>query len=381
MIREILRRIHAKEGNIIKIGILTASRTNNNGTDLQALAMQMMLNTIGVDAEIIDYKCKKLERSHKICPHLSTRDILKIPLRIFNNYTHYNFRKNNFKLSDKSYTEKNISKIEYDIIIVGSDQIWNLDITGYDINFFLPFDMKQAKKYSYAASLGKTDLQIIEDNYSISNYLKDFQGVSVREKSGVKALAEIGIQARHDLDPILMVDNKHWLKIIDKHYKKKKPYVLLYLVEHNAEIISRTKKFAKKHNLDVLMISQTLKIIEGVTIKRFVSIEKWITYMSNAELIITNSYHGLSFAIALEKSFRLVKLNKIIQRNTRMMGLLNDLGLEEFVADRMEFLGMTKPNWRKVNVLLSKRRLESSSYLSTIFSKIIAERISDRCTR
>ena len=158
----------------MRTGILTAARTNNNGTDLQALAMQRMLNMIGVDSEIINYKCKKLERSHAICLHLTIRDVLKIPFRVFNNYKHYTFRRSNFKVSDIIYTEKNISNLEYDIVIVGSDQIWNLDITGNDLNFFLPFFMKETKKYSYAASLGKIDLKIVENKFSISNYLKKF---------------------------------------------------------------------------------------------------------------------------------------------------------------------------------------------------------------
>lgn len=353
----------------MKAGILTAARTNNNGTDLQALAMQRMLFSIGIDAELINYKCEKLERSHSICLNFTIRDILKIPIRIFKNYKHYVFRKKYFKPSDRLYTQKDISNVDYDVIIVGSDQIWNLDITGNDINFFLPFYMKQTKKYSYAASLGKTNIKKFEDNFNISKYLKDFQKVSVREESGVKALAEIGIQARHDLDPILMVDNSYWSTVMERNYKKKKPYILLYTVEQNLEMVMRTKKLAKKNNLDIIMISDGLKPIKGVAIKRFVSVEKWLTYMSNAELIVTNSYHGLSFAIALEKNFRLIKLNKLSERNTRMLGLLKDLGLEDYVADNMEILEMNEPNWRKVNDKISKLRKNSLTYLESIFYK------------
>ena len=189
------------------------------------------------------------------------------------------------------------------------------------------------------------------------------------EASGVKALEEIGISARHDLDPILMVDKKYWFEIMDRNQIKKKPYILLYLVEENSELISQVKKFAKKNNMDIMMIAQGLKPIQGVNIKRFVSVGRWISYMNSAELIVTNSYHALSFAIALEKNFRLVKLNKILESNTRMLGLLNELELGEYVADKMETLGVDEPNWKNVNSILSKRRINSFSYLASIFNK------------
>lgn len=51
----------------MKIGILTASRTDNHGTDLQALAMQNLFRRMGAeDVEIIDYICKKIDTSTRI---------------------------------------------------------------------------------------------------------------------------------------------------------------------------------------------------------------------------------------------------------------------------------------------------------------------------
>ena len=62
----------------------------------------------------------------------------------------------------------------YDAVVVGSDQIWNLDITGNDFNFFLPFD--GIKKYSYAASIGKKD---IKQKLKYANKNRDLSGVKI----------------------------------------------------------------------------------------------------------------------------------------------------------------------------------------------------------
>ena len=50
----------------MRIGILTASRSDNNGTDLQALAMLSIFRKTGNAVELINYKCEKLENSRKI---------------------------------------------------------------------------------------------------------------------------------------------------------------------------------------------------------------------------------------------------------------------------------------------------------------------------
>ena len=51
----------------MRIGILTASRTDNNGTDLQALAMLNLFRRMGADnVELVDYECEKLESSKNL---------------------------------------------------------------------------------------------------------------------------------------------------------------------------------------------------------------------------------------------------------------------------------------------------------------------------
>lgn len=345
----------------MKIGILTAARTNNNGTDLQALAMQYSFSQFCDSVEIINYKCDRLENSHKIIPSLSIKNIVMIPIRIYNNISHHLFRKS-LNFSKQTYDKNSIDSINYDKVVVGSDQIWNLNITGNDLNFFLPFEFG-GKKYSYAASLGKTNICKWQDKYNLKSYLKSFEKISVREYSGVTALDEIGVSSQWNLDPLLLVNSEIW-KTKCKITQPKKPYVFVYDVESNAKALHYAQKYAKENNLELVVYSCRIKPIKGARVIRFLSINKFLSLINNAKMVITNSYHGLSMAINFNKNFRAFKLSNSIQSNSRMLNLLENLDLNDFLITNEE--KNESPNWGNVNAKLSKLRETSFDYIKEI---------------
>lgn len=345
-----------------KIGILTASRTNNIGTDLQAYAMQSIFSKYA-EAEIIDYTCDQLEKSHSILPDLSIKKIYKAPYRIFKNIAHYMFRKKAFRYSPNSYSRTNFGTIgdRYDAIVVGSDQVWNLNITGFDTNFFLPNRTITADKYSYAASLGVLDITLWEKEYSLSSCLKQFKKVTVRESSGVVALEQIGVDAKEILDPILVADINLWERFKSRAIRK--PYILIYQVNTPINMCADVIEYAKKNGLEIIRISEPTRFNRNVKTKSYVTMEKWISLVQNAELIITDSYHGLSFSIANNKNFRLLPLPST-EANTRSLCLINKLNLSDFIYSRLDFT--KEPNWSKVNTMLSYMRQDAVDYIMEI---------------
>lgn len=52
--------------NYMKIGIITILKVNNYGAELQAYALQRVLNLLGYDAEIIDYLFYKNPQHKKL---------------------------------------------------------------------------------------------------------------------------------------------------------------------------------------------------------------------------------------------------------------------------------------------------------------------------
>lgn len=347
----------------MKIGILTASRTDNNGTDLQAMAMLNLFNRIGAkDVELIDYECEKLESSKHLLNIRSLRSIVYYPLTLCLHYKHKLFRQKYFRKSLNKYNKETIISAKYDKIVVGSDQIWNLSITGDDLTFFLPFNIPGMKKYSYAASIGRDDIQSWEIEYQLSNRLRDFQTVSVREESAVKTLASIGIDARYDLDPILMGSIEDWRLFIKNNRKKK--YVLLYFLDSSPAWLD-AKRYAHSKGFEVINICTTLKCYSGIKTHRCVGIEEWLNFVANAEIIYTSSYHCVSFAILFNKPFCLVPKESSIQSNSRMLDLVRRLALDKCVYSESYDHSMVI-NWSLVNEKLKYLRTSSEQYVKTI---------------
>lgn len=346
----------------MRIGILTASRTDNNGTDLQALAMQNLFQKLGCpNVELINYVCENIDCEH--IQKLSIRNIIFWPLRYYIHRNHMSFRKCFFCKSSLIFYKSNLHQVEYDVIVVGSDQIWNLDLTGGDMSFYLPFSTK-AKKYSYAASLGSAKIEKWNRKYNIKSLLQAFDGISLRETSGVDSLFKIGISSRHDLDPILMGDPEDWKGFTTPAIKKN--YILLYLVEPSQLAIDYARKISKEKGWKIFMCNPPVKPVKGVTRLFFVGVGKWLNLLANANMVITNSYHGLSFSILFQREFRLCKLQDEMNNN-RMRDLLEELSLTDRVLDREDKI--YKPiNWNDINNTLSSLKKDSNYYIKSILN-------------
>ncbi|MBQ4153924.1 MAG: polysaccharide pyruvyl transferase family protein [Clostridia bacterium] len=348
----------------MKIGILTAARTNNNGTDLQAFAMQNIFSRFCNNVEVINYKCDKLENSRKVLPSISVKNIVKIPIKMYKNISHSLFRKRYINYSLRYYDKKSLKDTNYDRFVVGSDQIWNLDITGNDLNFFLPFK-SCGKKYSYAASLGKTDIVAWQNKYDLGGLLEDFEEISLREQSGVQAMEKIGVIAKNHLDPLLMVSSEKWKKMC-KGRRFETPYVFVYTAQSNDKALKFAREYAKKHNMKVYMYNDGVRPFKGIKSLRFLSVNGFLNVLNNAELIVTNSYHGLSLAINLHKNFRVFALENHPQSNSRMLDLLEKLHLENYIIQDNYILNEQLPPWEDVEKKLKPLRDSSCEYIKEI---------------
>ena len=352
----------------MRVGILTASRTNNNGTDLQTAAMYRLLKKTGHDVEVIDYACKKLDGSRRLLRKKNLISFVRLPWKIYDHLSREKFRRHAFVKSPETYYPENLNLDRYDAVVVGSDQIWNLDITGGDVNFFLPENTGNMKRIAYAPSLGKTDIRHWEQQYSLKEKLDRFAGVSVRESSGVDALAQIGVQARHDLDPLLCMDRSQWEDLAAKP-KKKKKYAVLYLVGGGQAAEREICAYAKKNGCRIIKFGPLQKPTKGMRTRSFVSLPQWIRLMADAEMVFTNSYHGLSTAIALNTNVRVFPLEEV-QANARALSLLRMLQMEAYFMDSADRPADNAcPDWDKVNKILVQKRRESESYLRQMLSE------------
>ena len=141
--------------------------------------------------------------------------------------------------------------------------------------------MKGKYKIAYAASRGPV-VELEEDKRkTFIEYISQFQNISIREKSFGEYIKRIsGIETTHVLDPVLLHDKSFYEPIIQRP-KRKKGYVLLYVVMESAiPLIELAVDFAKEHDLEVIELSENLadaKIPAGTRHKVVydIGIEEW----------------------------------------------------------------------------------------------------------
>ena len=304
----------------------------NYGSALQCFALQQYLKDRGHEpAHLRDYRANPkyiLERFKNIkYPKLFFKKA-KAQIKL------QKFIKNNITLSENWYlSDKGLRKRCPDVAchIVGSDQIWH-NANSFRYLTYVP-DSKL--KLSYAASFGSST---IPENMAqtIQPYLKRFDGITVREASGVKIIKDMGLEATHVLDPTLLID-------LDRYPVKeteKKNYCFCYFL-NLSKIDDVPFKYIKEYssaNSKKLIITAPLNyplfLNEDL---RFPEVEEWLGLYKNADCIFTNTYHGLLFCIIFKKQFLFcMQKGNLSRENERFNSLFEMLELTDRIIDETD---------------------------------------------
>lgn len=355
---------------INKIGILTFHRASNYGATLQAYALQTILKRYIDTVHIIDYRCSEVEYSHNP-RYILRRNRIKVAIIRINQKIHkYRvfsmFRKRKFDLSSPVYRMPTMEfASNYDIFIVGSDQVWNKEFSGMDSVFLLNFaDDKQ--KYSYACSFGFTEFPEGTKDIFLK-YLSRFKTVSVREKSAKILLEQqLGIKARVDLDPTLLLAPEDWSQFLAS-YDYGKPYILVYTVQTPVNLLNVVRQFSKITGIEVIYLNNEHRANKDLKHIRFATPEQFVGLFSGAEYIFTNSFHGTAFSIIFKKKFY-VELDTLKSKNSRSADLLETCGIESRIIKGRDIdsLDTETIDWISVNQKLDFIRDNSLNYLRSI---------------
>jgi len=333
----------------VKIGILTFCNAYNLGAALQAFSLQKKMEELGNQVELIDYRCPAIEKMHQ--PHPVLQRGLTLKARIYNllfNLT-YPSRKKQFQRFQQemkrshSYTRGNIAETngKYDLFITGSDQVFNLKLTGNDSTYFLDF-VTNGKKASYAPSLGPF---IPEQKERYREWLGSFDALSVREKSSAEQLQrELGIHAEVMPDPVFLHSKEAWRELLGIQEKRGEKYVLIYALLEKPELYAIANKVAKEKKLKIYVITKLLKPRgKADRVLRDVGPKDFVELISNAEYVVTNSFHGTAFSLIFEKPF-----TTLLPENApeRIEDLLQDMKLEQRATHSSRDVDVTSINYQ-----------------------------------
>ena len=323
-----------------KIGILTFHRALNVGACIQAFALNRFFKkNKKIDVEIIDYINKnfKKQRLHSY----EGNNIIK-RIGAFFLYGRSTRKKRilfdvfiqRSAISKKKYNEKNIhlTSLQYDCIIVGSDQVFNPTPSKGDSNYLLSFVTDSEKKYSFAASIGINEL---DENLIClyKKYLNDFKVLSIRENTGVELLKKIGISSRirQDIDPTFLFDINEWKQLIN-YVNKNKTFIFIYEIFYDEVLLDKAIEYSKKYGVEIYSNVQYKTQNNSNKVINIIQCEpqEWLECMIGATTVFTNSFHGVAFSINFEKHFFVNKTKNEYSCaiNSRITDLLDktDLG-------------------------------------------------------
>ena len=365
-----------------KIGIITFHNSYNCGSMLQAFALQQVINRLtGRKSEIVDFSNEGQQKLYSVRqPNDSLKNVIKNIIlapwfkRIARNYESYErFKKNNFRLSNfPIHKSADLSDADYDIVVAGSDQVWNITIEDGDDAYFLPW-VKLAKKVAYAPSFGAKNIaDFADDPIRYAKYLKDFSCLSIRERNGVEWLQKLtGRSAELLLDPTLLLKQDDYAKIESHELKLPLRYIFYYSPGYSRDINKLVHKISQKYNLPVIAFNTKTFYIKGMQFSGFKlpKIEKpsrYLQLIKNAEMIITTSFHGTVFSTIYRKKFWTVKNGGMFGSDDRVKTLMYLLDLE----DRMipiefddGFNYLKEKNYNKYEHLLEKEQERAYTYL------------------
>lgn len=317
-----------------KIGILTFQRTVNYGAQFQSYALQQYLLSQNRDVEVIQYSSpalEKAERPPKLWQVRTVKDFIKFfkcnPYHVRRWEAFEAFRREHMKLSAPMNRQALLeAKDCYGAFIVGSDQVWNWDITNRDSTYFLDFEPDAKKKFSYAASFGGAVSEA--DLPEIRALLSSFRYLNLREKSALPYVRGLPGKTNVVIDPTFLLSRQEWLDSLHIPEKKpEKPYVFAYMLEENQENMSKLYALAKQKQLEIIHVREGFRDWPGITSVRDCAPADFLTLLCNADYVMTGSFHGLCLSIIFQKQFFYI-LNHMHERNQRLMDLLTMLHLE-----------------------------------------------------
>lgn len=341
----------------MRIGILTFHRAVNYGAVLQAYALRMYLSSRGHDVFVIDYVPDFLSKEYSFFkkPRRNfflniNRYLLPIPFRIFLNkrLRLYDFR------SDEDLGEN------FDCLVCGSDQIWNHVITkGTNWRYFLK-DIKCSKKISYAASMSDIPL-LASDSREIARCLKDFNFIGVRESFAAEHLKNLfNIGSKIVLDPVFLYDFE---SIAPPSIFK--DYIIVFSFQRNDHLSHYIRDLKRRLSIPVIALGVPFQE-EADTNKVCVSPEAWLGWIKHARLVLTDSFHCISFSIKFQRSFYYIKR---LDRNNRVLELLIALGIENNVLDGSQTLdSLGYVDYESVNSKLEALVNDSKLFLEKALS-------------
>ena len=210
----------------------------------------------------------------------------------------------------EEYIEHSKFNKYFDKFLVGCDTLWHFPLVKQvPTFFFLDFADKEKEKISYASSFGRGFEAPEFIRKRAKACLQSFKSVSVRENTAINLCNSLfNVIPTQVADPVFLLNKNDYDDISDASRTPNTKYIVSYILDPNEDkknaILMYEKKFGVKcvNIVDPLREELIAKKLELDVIKN-ISVENWLHLFSNAEFVITDSFHGLCFSLIFKKQF------------------------------------------------------------------------------
>lgn len=366
----------------MKIGVITIENVNNYGAELQATATIKVLQDMGYDAEIINYcyyKNWNFKDTQMSAPFVSMsakgRLMYRVKYRLVNWFVSEvlsrffptirrrilrfdDFHKINTKMSKRYLSMPDLyqAKMDYDVYVVGSDQVWNPSASSSIEPYFLTFAPKEAKKISYASSFGVSNIpDSLYEKYK--ELLSNIDYLSVREQAGVSLVKALtGKEATCVLDPTLLLNREQWGNIMLAYPHMPSRYILVYQLLPSETLPSLAMRIGEEKKCPVYYLAKRAYAVnapKGMRLIKDAGPAEFLWLIKNASCVVTNSFHGTAFSVNFGTPFYAV-LKPSRGGNARITSLLTSVNL----MDRIVYEGDAMPAFSAFDADLVQREIQ-----------------------
>lgn len=374
----------------MKLGIFTQPLYNNYGGLLQCFALQTVLKRIGHDAVVVRRERDRFNKPFILKFKNFAKNIIRVCIgrRWVKNITQeqWNFisqHTQNFvnkyiqsktpRLITNSQLKEYISKNHFDGYVVGSDQVWRPRYSPCITNYFLDFaENADVRRVAYAASFGVDEWEFSADiTPRCAQLAQKFDAVSVREASAVGLCNQyLGVDALHVLDPTMLLEKEDYIAVVEAEKEPKSAGNLFcYVLDKAAEKDEAIARVADSLHLQPFTCMPSLNasfenLKKDIDACVFPPVTRWLRGFMDADMVITDSFHGCAFSIIFNKPFWVI--GNVARGMARFHSLLSIFGLESRLLDvnNLTNVDWQSPiDWDKVNAIKHDWQAKSKEFL------------------
>lgn len=335
-----------------KVAVVNRTNLKNFGSVLQVYALCEVVKKLGYESEVV-WQSGNMSRNFDVRPNKLIKTGIKLLmhpslaisiLKMVKEARKVIIEPEKVRLFDE-FVKKNIKQTlyapdkiggvaasnEYSKFICGSDQVWSTTTLYPDPMMYLRF-APRSKRVAYAPSLGR-DYIPSYNKKTIKKYINDIDYVSIRENTGKKLIKELtGRDIPVVADPTLLMRSSEWdaLKAtvaLPEHYA-----LCYFLDEPSDNVKTAICNYVKRTKKKVVVLGhvENINLPAKDIIRPTAGPSEFLTITSKAEMVITDSYHGMLFAINYHKKFWSVeRAYTQYDQSSRQLTILSRLGMEE----------------------------------------------------